>query len=108
MLMGPYQISDVDSYVTPRNQGVYILSRDGRTSDYVGRSDTDVGARIKGSASEGYGYTYFWFEYATSKKDAFNKECGYYHDYNPPDNESHPAVPFGTNWKCPIMGCPWS
>ena len=108
MLMGPYQISAVDSYVTRSSPGVYVLSRDGRTANYVGRSDTDIGARIKASASEGYGYTYFWFENAESPRDAFNKECEYYHRYNPPDNKNHPAVPFGTNWRCPIIGCPWS
>lgn len=108
MLMGPYPINDVDSYVTRTSRGVYILSRDGKTVDYVGRSDTDVSSRIKQSASEEYGYTYFWFEYATSPRDAYYKECEYYHKYDPPDNTNHPGIPFGTNWRCPIIGCPWS
>jgi len=108
MLMGPYKISEVGSYVTRTSPGVYILSRDGRTAAYVGRSDTDVASRVKQSGAEGYGYTYFWFEYAASPRDAFNKECDYYHKYNPPDNKNHPAVPFGTDSKCPVIGCPWS
>lgn len=106
--MGPYPIADVNIYVTQTAPGIYVLSRDSRTASYVGRSDTDVASRIKQSASEGYGYTHFWFEYATSPRDAYLKECEYYHKYNPPDNDSHPAVPFGTNWRCPIIGCPWS
>lgn len=107
MLFGPYSINSVDLYITRTSVGVYVLSRDGKTASYVGRSDTDVGSRIKES-SEGYGYTTFWFEYASSSRDAFLKECEYYHKYNPPDNRSHPAVPFGTNWRCPVIGCPWS
>lgn len=108
MLMGPYPINSVDLYVTRTSPGVYILSRDGRTAAYIGRSDTDVGSRIKQSAGEGYGYSHFWLEYVTSPRDAYLKECEYYHKYNPPDNTNHPAVPFGTNWRCPIIGCPWS
>lgn len=107
MLMGPYSITEVDNYVTQIAPGVYILSRDGRTAAYVGRSDTDVGSRIKQSAREG-NYTRFWFEYATSTRDAYLKECEYFHKYNPLDNNVHPAVPFGTNWRCPVIGCPWS
>jgi len=108
MLQGPYQIEKVDLYVTQTVSGVYILSRDGKTASYIGRSDTDVGLRIKQSASEGYGYKHFWFEYTTSPRDAYYKECEYYHKYNPPDNTNHPSVPFGTNWRCPVIGCPWS
>lgn len=108
MLMGPYPINDVDFYVRRRSPGVYIFSRDERTAAYVGRSDIDVCSRIKQYTSEGYGYTHFWFEYASSPRDAYLKECKYYHEYNPPDNTNHPAAPVGTNWKCPIIGCPWS
>ncbi len=108
MLLGPYPLNSVDLYVTQTSPGVYVLSRDGKTASYVGRSDTDVGSRIKESSSERDGYTTFWFEYTVSSKDAFLKECEHYHKYNPPDNINHPAFPFGTNWRCPIIGCPWS
>ncbi|MGQ9571148.1 MAG: hypothetical protein ACUVUQ_10000 [Thermodesulfovibrionales bacterium] len=108
MLIGPYPMNEVNFYVAQNAPGVYILSKDGRSAAYVGRSDTDVGARIKQSAREGYGYTHFWFEYAISLKDAYSKECEYYYKYNPPDNTNHPAVPFGKNWRCPVRGCPWS
>jgi len=108
MLMGPYPINSIDFYVTQVFPGVYILSRDGRTAAYVGRSDTDVANRIKQSAMGGCGYTSFWFEYATSSRDAYLKECEYYHKYNPPDDTNHPATPFGANWRCPVIGCPWS
>lgn len=108
MLAGPFPINQVDSHVTRSSAGVYMLSRDGRTAAYVGRSDTDVGSRIKQSAGEGPGYGYFWFEWASSSLNAYQKECEYFHKYNPPDNAAHPGVPLGTNWKCPVVGCPWS
>lgn len=104
MLMGPYPINDVNSYVLQTAPGVYILSRDSRTAAYVGRSDTDLGLRIPQSASQGR-YDSFWFEYASSPRDAYLKECAYYHEYNPLDNLNHPAVPAGANWRCPVSGC---
>jgi len=108
MLIGPYPINSVDYYVTQKFPGVYILSRDGKTAAYVG-SDADISIRIKQSAREEYGYTYFWFEYVSSPRDAYYKECEYYHKYNPPDNSNHPSIiSLGANWRCPILGCPWS
>ncbi len=82
----------VDFYVTSKSPGAYILSRDGRTANYVGRSDTDVGSRIKQSVAQGY-YTHYWFEYATSPRIAYIKECEYYNKYKPLDNTNYPAVP---------------
>ncbi len=108
MLSGPYPINQLDSYITRSSPGVYILSKDGKTSAYVGRSDTDLPSRIKQSAKEGFAYTYFWFEYVASPQEAYFKECEYFHRYNHPDNINHPAAPFGTNWKCPVIGCPFS
>ncbi len=107
MFLGPFLTSTVDIYVTRRSPGVYILSRDGKTVAYVGRSDEDLSSRIKQSIGEG-SYSHFWFEYLSSPKEAFDKECEYYHKYNPPENKNHPGVLPGTNWKCPIIGCPFS
>jgi hypothetical protein len=39
---------------------------------------------------------------------AYQLECEWYHKYNPSDNSTHPAVPPGTNWRCPVHGCQWS
>jgi len=108
MLLGPFPINSVDAQVSRNSPGVYVLSRDGRTAAYVGRSDNDVGSRIKESAGEGYGYTHFWFEWASSAMGAYQAECEYFHKYGPRANTVHPAVPLGTNWRCPVAGCPWS
>lgn len=87
--------------------GVYVLSKDGRTASYVGRSDSDLQRRIASSAAEG-SYIHFWFDYATSPMDAYKYECELYHHYTPSDNEIHPQVPVNSNWRCPIRGCEWS
>ena len=110
MLQGPYTILSAYSWNSPRVPGVYILSkaRDGRRADYVGRSDSDVRARLIKSATEGPGYTSFWFEFASSPREAFTLECQYYHQYTPSENAVHPAVPAGTLWRCPVGGCPWA
>ena len=103
-----YPINKVDYYVTELFPGVYILSKNGKTAAYVGRSDYNVASRVKQSVKEGHGYKYFWFEYASSAKNAYYKECQFYHHYEPPDNTNHPSVPPGQYWRCPQKGCPWS
>jgi hypothetical protein len=106
-LNGPYYVGDLDRIVAAGAVGVYILSRDGRTAHYVGRSDADLRTRIWQSA-QADGYLYFWFGYETSPMNAYRAECVLWHRYQPPDNLNHPAVPPGTNWRCPVSGCPWS
>lgn len=105
MLTGFFPLEDVDSYVARTSPGIYIFSRDGKTAAYVGRSDDDVRIQIKKLICEDYGYTYCLVEYASSPKEAYIKECEYYHEYGPPDNLHHPTAPTGTNWKCPVEGC---
>ena len=109
MLLGPFALEDIALQIESGYPGVYILSRNGKTAAYVGRSDNDIGARIHHSSLEGFGYRWFWFEYATSPHDAYIKECWYYHRYSASlDNQNHPAVPPRTYWRCPVEGCPWS
>ena len=106
-LKGPYPLSEVSFRVQPASMGVYILSRNGTEASYVGRSDFDLQQRIVSSASEGH-YVAFLFDYASSPMDAYKYECELCHEYDPPDNTAHPAVPPNANWRCPIPGCPWS
>jgi len=107
VLRGPYLLSEVSLRVQPASMGVYVLSRNGTEKSYVGRSDSDLQQRISNSASQG-NYVAFWFDYASSPMDAYKYECELYHEYDPPDNDVHPAVPPNANWRCPIQGCPWS
>ena len=87
--------------------GVYVFKRKGRPA-YVGRSDTDVEGRMTNSFREGsYDLTMTWYETA-SVRQAYLMECRLFHRHAPSDNEKHPAVPAGANWRCPANGCPWS
>lgn len=51
-MKGPYPLAEVDVRINANAMGVYILSRDGKGVHYVGRSDSDLIARIKKSAQE--------------------------------------------------------
>jgi excinuclease UvrABC nuclease subunit len=86
--------------------GVYVLTRKGHVA-YVGRSDTNVDARVNQSFHEGdYDLTSTVYE-TNSKREAYLLECRLFHKHNPIDNEIHPRIPAGTNWRCPVKGCDW-
>lgn len=101
---------EVDKQVTPNKAGVYQLLTFNTFLElyvvkYVGRSDTDLNARLKQHCSKGYDA--FCFEYADTPLDAYQGECTYYHHYNGDigllDNKSHPDLPDGVSGVvCPI------
>jgi hypothetical protein len=102
-LSGPYPLTNagVDRNVTRKAPGVYALGETRNNTfyiSYVGRSDDDVAGRLKQHIGK---YPEFKFAYATSPKDAFEKECELYHDYGGQNNPNHPARPAGSGWKCP-------
>ena len=92
--------------------GVYCFSRGGKKVHYVGRSDSDLRARMMQSLAQGPNggppYTHFWYRQEPSALWAYRKECQLYHQYSPPDNANHPQVPPGTNWRCPEPSCSWA
>lgn len=104
---GSYELTTakINAAVTKTSPGNYALGY--RKDDifvvqYVGRSDSDVAARLKQHV--GKKYTRFKFSYATSAKAAFEKECHNYHDFGGKeklDNTIHPDRPAGSGWKCP-------
>lgn len=103
-LRGPFALSDatIDREVTERSAGVYVLD-EWETSNafqatYVGRSDTDVNNQLHVYVGS---YGRFKFEYYSSPKAAFDKECALYHDFEPPDNIYHPTRPSASAWTCP-------
>lgn len=107
-LNGPYPLTTdgIDGNVTRTSPGAYVLGRMGNDSftvEYVGRSDTDVNARLKQWV--GKGYPRFKFGYFDSPKAVFEKECNIYHDFGGPseklDNDKHPQRPEGSSWQCP-------
>ncbi len=102
-LKGPYTLDNetIDRVVTRTSPGAYALGSVRNNTfyvRYVGRSDNDINARLKGWVGK---YPKFKYEYYNSPKAAFEKECNLWHDFKPPDNDRHPQRPNGTNWKCP-------
>lgn len=105
---GPHDLDNKssDANVTQTSPGNYAL---GKVQDstfyvsYIGRSDTDVNARLKQWV--GKKYSKFKFSYATSPKAAFEKECKNFHDFGGTerlDNDIHPDRPANSGWKCPV------
>lgn len=99
---GPYHLSTqaLDSIVTRNCPGTFVLGEDtanGFQVAYVGRSDTDVNARLHGHVGK---YRHFRFDYTADAKAAFEEECELYHDYRPGHNPEHPTPPAGSGWVC--------
>ena len=108
-MKGPFELSEtnISQNINTGKVGAYILSRGNEVAHYIGRSDADIKARLMQHLRDGI-YKQFWFDITSSALEAFYLECEWYHKYNPPDNKTHPAVPPGAVWKCPVAGCPWS
>ncbi len=107
-MTGPFSLDNgtIDAKVAKSRIGNYALghvnSSDMFIVKYVGRSDACVNTRLKSHVGK---HPKFKFSYASSQKEAFEKECNNYHDFGGPkgelENDIHPARPDGTNWKCP-------
>lgn len=107
---GPYIFTEskVNEIVTRTTAGNYALGylNEERTFivQYVGRADSDVRARLLQHIDEDY--SHFKYSYATSPKEAFEKECKNYHDFgenNKLKNKIHPDRPSNSKaWKCPV------
>lgn len=105
-LNGPHPLSakSVERAVRRTSAGVYVLSavEEGIANPrLVGRSDDDIGTTLKGEIGL---YSHFAFVYASSPENAYEMECGIYHEIKPPENGKHPAKPAGAIWPCPICG----
>jgi len=108
-LKGPYPLTkeEIDHVVTRISPGAYALGEVRNRIfyiSYVGRSDDDINSRLKDWV--GKKYKSFKFDYFSSPKAAFEKECKLWHDFGGPrgslDNKKHPDRPERTNWKCPV------
>ncbi len=103
---GPYtlDVKTIDEKITKTSPGNYALGSKSERGTflvgYVGRSDSDLGARLKSWVGETT-KPLFRFSYSSSAKTAFEKECNNYHDFDPPKNDVHPDRPINTNWTCP-------
>lgn len=94
---------NITKHVCKVSAGSYILMDLNRNIKYVGRSDSDVGERIRSHFNE-YPYRLFSFWYAKSAKEAFGQECYLYHRYakiTQLDNKIHPDSPDNMDLQCP-------
>jgi hypothetical protein len=108
-MAGPFDLSleKINELITARSPGNYALGYidgDSFIVTYVGRSDFDLNERLKDWIGQ---YPLFKWSYAISEKAAYEKECRNYHDFGGNEmlvNTIHPAIPEGTNLKCPVCG----
>jgi hypothetical protein len=101
----PLDEGTINEEVGYGSPGVYALGyMKGKTFiiQGIGRSDTDVHARLKEYIGE---YDRFKFAYSDSPQAAFTKECQLYHTFGGPEgklnNKNHPERPQGSTWHCP-------
>ena len=104
-LHGPHSLTanGVANNVQGLGPGVYALGKTVESTfviSYVGRSDDDLASRLQQHVPKHY--LEFKYGFLPTMQAAFEKECHLYHDFNPPDNQVHPARPRGTNHGCPV------
>lgn len=108
---GPHSLSKIDDYVKKgKSIGVYVLGLvdpdDGKfIVRYVGRSDhhdQGLNARLHEHDGTKKDCTHFKFDYFTTPKEAFERECQVFHDFDPKHNDAHPPRPSGEKYKCPM------
>jgi hypothetical protein len=110
-MYGPFDFTseEIDKQVRSGMIGNYALGHmnaDAFNVKYVGRSDTDLNLELKARLDRPY--SKFKFCYASSVREAFEKECRNYHDFGGKemlDNAVHPARPYGADWPCSVIGC---
>jgi hypothetical protein len=92
----------IDAVVTAWSPGVFFLGQSDKTLSFqvsfVGRADDDLRTTLKRYVTV---YSEFQFVYCSSAREAFEKECSFYHSFRPQDNLSHPNRPKGMTWRCP-------
>ncbi|MEW6543681.1 MAG: hypothetical protein AB1411_08720 [Nitrospirota bacterium] len=103
-MSGPFNLRYLHLFVRERSAGAFILSRNGRSADFVGASTTDVANALRQYGSQS-GYRYFWFAYSNSPEEAVQLELTWYHRYHPADNAVPPARNHGADWHCTAEGC---
>jgi hypothetical protein len=100
---GPYHLSAraLDSIVTRNGPGAFVLgehTEEGFVIAFVGRAEIDVNASLRLHVGK---YRHFLFDYTDTAQDAFERECGLFHDFHPGHNTAHPEPLAGRAWGCP-------
>jgi hypothetical protein len=101
-LLLPLTEKEINKHFKRIAPGNYMLGKIDAEGDfkftYVGRSDEDLGERLRDHIGS---YEYFKAAYADNAKQAFEMECVDYHDIRPLDNKAHPDRSAGSDMKCP-------
>ena len=103
-MLGPFLLKYHHMFVNSKRAGAFILSRNGRTADYVGATERDLTGTL-GRFAQQSDYRYFWVVEARSAGEAAEIEQTWLHRYRPSDNPSRSSVPHWTGWRCTIEGC---
>src|SRR5439155_4633444 len=111
MLYGPHPFSRtmIMNEVRSNRLGNYALGiqsqQGGFTTYYVGRSDSELQAELIAKLPSTNTRTHFKFSYASTVREAFEKECKNFHAFEKQlENEIHPAKPENTYFECPVCG----
>ena len=103
-MLGPFALRYVHLFVEEQAGGAFILSRNGRTADFVGMSETMLADSLNGHKSKS-GYRFFWFSYAKTPHEAQEMAQYWFHRYRPTDNLKPPDQVSGFEWHCTEEGC---
>ena len=103
-MLGPFLLKYHHMFINSNSAGAFILSRNGRSADYVGASANDLIGTL-GRFARQSDYRYFWFVESGSGREAAEIEQTWLHRYRPSDNPSPSSAPHGTRWRCTIAGC---
>ena len=103
-MLGPFALRYVHLFVEEQAGGAFILSRNGRTADLVGLSETMLADALTRHKHKS-GYRFFWFSYAKTTSEATELAQYWYHRYRPTDNVGPPTQVSGHEWHCTDEGC---
>lgn len=109
-LSDPYLLTgwNISLAVPAAVPGAFVIYRapevGAMTPLFVGRSDSDLAAAIRGQMAAYQGPHYFAFCAAISAETAFEWECEIFHRLAPAETPSHPQRPSDLDWRCPVCG----
>ncbi|WP_447978203.1 hypothetical protein [Candidatus Nitrospira bockiana] len=103
-MSGPFTLRYLHLFLREKAPGAFILSRNGKSADWVGSSGDDLAEAVR-RAAQPFPYRYFWFAYTSSAEQAYELEHAWLHRYRPTDNSEPPAGTRATEWKCTVDGC---
>lgn len=104
-MLGPFLLKYHHLFINSKSAGAFILSRNGRTADYVGATERDLNGTLGRFARQSE-YRYFWVVETRSAREAAETEQAWLHRYRPSDNSPGSATAHGTGWRCTLEGCP--